>query len=177
MSRQRLRLSLGETAQEVCPRCEGRGTVRNIQSHGLSITRLIEEEALKEKTAQVHVQLPVELATFIMNEKREFILNIEKRHNVHVLIIANPYMHTPQYSITRLKEDNVGKSKKPSYSLIQQPELTIIRGQDTAKFDEPAVKGFSSQQPAKTQNGFIKRLWSSLFGTASESIFDQQFHC
>jgi ribonuclease E len=169
MSRQRLRLSLGETAQEVCPRCEGRGTVRNIQSHGLSITRLIEEEALKEKTAEVQVQLPVELATFIMNEKRDFILNIEKRHNVHVLIIANPYMHTPQYSITRLKEDNVGKSKKPSYSLIQQPELNIIRGQDTAKFDEPAVKGFSSQQPAKTQNGFIKRLWSGLFGSSSES--------
>ncbi len=169
MSRQRLRLSLGETAQEVCPRCEGRGTVRNIQSHGLSITRLIEEEALKEKTAEVQVQLPVELATFIMNEKREFILNIEKRHNVHVLIIANPYMHTPQYSITRLKEDNVGKAKKPSYSLIQQPELNIIRGQDTAKFDEPAVKGFSSQQLAKIPNGFIKRLWSSLFGTSSES--------
>ncbi len=170
MSRQRLRLSLGESAQEVCPRCEGRGTVRNIQSHGLSITRLIEEEALKEKTAEVQVQLPVELATFIMNEKREFILNIEKRHNVHVLIIANPYMHTPQYSITRLKEDNVGKSKKPSYSLIQQPELTIIRGQDTAKFDEPAVKGFSGQISAKIQNGFIKRLWSSLFGSSSDSI-------
>jgi ribonuclease E len=166
MSRQRLRLSLGESAQEVCPRCEGRGTVRNIQSHGLSITRLIEEEALKEKTAEVQVQLPVELATFIMNEKREFILNIEKRHNVHVLIIANPYMHTPQYSITRLKEDNVGKNKKPSYSLIQQPELAVARlSQDGAKLDEPAVKAFTSHQPPKSQpNSFIKRLWSSLFG-------------
>jgi ribonuclease E len=68
MSRQRLRLSLGESAQEVCPRCEGRGTVRNIQSQGLSITRLIEEEALKEKTAEVQVQVPVEMATFIINE-------------------------------------------------------------------------------------------------------------
>ncbi len=166
MSRQRLRLSLGESAQEVCPRCEGRGTVRNLQSHGLSITRLVEEEALKDKTAEIQVQLPVELATFIMNEKREFILNIEKRHNVNVLIIANPYMHTPQYSITRLKEDNVGKVKKPSYTLIQQPELAIPRAEQDAKFVEPAVKGYSSQQPAKpAQNGFIKRLWSSLFGS------------
>ncbi|KTC86012.1 Rne/Rng family ribonuclease [Legionella drozanskii] len=171
MSRQRLRLSLGENAQEVCPRCEGRGTVRNIQSHGLSITRLIEEEALKEKTAEVQVQLPVELATFIINEKREFILNIEKRHNVQVLIIANPYMHPPQYNIIRLKEDNVGKNKKPSYTLIQQPELTVTRSdQEATKHDEPAVKGFSGQQPAKTQhNSFIKRLWSSLFGSISEA--------
>lgn len=171
MSRQRLRLSLGESAQEVCPRCEGRGTVRNIQSHGLSIIRLIEEEALKEKTAEIQVQLPVEMATFIINEKREFILNIEKRHNVQVLIIANPYLQTPQYSITRLKEDNVGKNKKPSYSLIQQPELDVVRSdQETAKLDEPAVKGFSPQQTPKTHHGsFIKRLWSSLFGSATES--------
>lgn len=166
MSRQRLRLSLGETAQEVCPRCEGRGTVRNIQSHGLSITRLIEEEALKEKTAEVQVQLPVEMATFIINEKRDFILNIEKRHGVNVIIIANPYMQTPQYNITRLKEDNVGKNKKPSYSLIQQPELEITRDNaDMARLDEPAVKTFSNQHSAKTPHtGFIKRLWSSLFG-------------
>ena len=112
MSRQRLRLSLGETAQEVCPRCEGRGTVRNIQSNGLSIIRLIEEEALKDKTAEVHVQLPVDMATFIMNEKRDFIVNIEKRHGVHVLVISNPYLQLPQYTISRLKEDNVGKSKR-----------------------------------------------------------------
>ncbi len=169
MSRQRLRLSLGETAQEVCPRCEGRGAVRNIQSQCLSITRLIEEEALKEKTAEVQVQLPVELATFIINEKREFILNIEKRHNVQILIIANPYLHAPQYNIIRLKEDNVGKAKKPSYTFIQQPELVITRSElETTRHDEPAVKGFS-QQPAKVQqNSFIKRLWSSLFGSTSE---------
>ncbi|MGQ3890256.1 Rne/Rng family ribonuclease [Legionella sp. CNM-1927-20] len=166
MSRQRLRLSLGEAAQEICPRCEGRGTVRNIQSHSLSIIRLIEEEALKDKTAEVHVQLPVEMATFIMNEKRDFILNIEKRHKVCILIIANPYMQRPQYSITRLKEDNVGKNKKPSYTLIQQPELDMARANaDSVKQDEPAVKTFTPPPPAKTPTaGFIKRLWSSLFG-------------
>ena len=171
MSRQRLRLSLGETAQEVCPRCEGRGTVRNIQSHGLSITRLIEEEALKEKTAEIQVQLPPEMATFIMNEKRNFIKDIEKRHSVAVVIIANPYLHSPQYTITRLKEDNVGKTKKPSYTLIQQPELQIASTeQEAVSRDEPAVKSFTGNQPAKNlQAGFIKRLWASLFGGHTDS--------
>ncbi|KTD40901.1 Rne/Rng family ribonuclease [Legionella parisiensis] len=167
MSRQRLRLSLGESAQEVCPRCEGRGTVRNIQSHGLAITRLIEEEALKEKTAEIQVQLPAEMATFIINEKRTFIREIEKRHSVSVMIIANPYMHLPQYSITRLKEDNVGKSKKPSYTLIQQPELQVASNEGEASLrDEPAVKSFTEHPPVKSsQASFIKRLWSSLFGS------------
>lgn len=167
MSRQRLRLSLGENAQEVCPRCEGRGTVRNIQSHGLSLIRLIEEEALKEKTAEIQVQLPPEMATFIMNEKRTFIRDIEKRHNVAVIIVANPFLHTPQYTITRLKEDNVGKHKKPSYSLIQQPELQIsTNSSENVNRDEPAVKSFAGQQNIKNlQASFIKRIWSSWFGS------------
>lgn len=170
MSRQRLRLSLGESAQEICPRCEGRGTVRNIQSHGLSITRLIEEEALKEKTAEIQVQLPPEMATFIMNEKRNFIRDIEKRHNVSVVIIANPYMHSPQYSLTRLKEDNVGKSKKPSYSLIQQPELNVSTSNPEAVRDEPAVKSFAEHSIRKhPQDSLIKRLWTSIFGGNTEA--------
>lgn len=165
MSRQRLRLSLGETAQEVCPRCEGRGTVRNIQSNGLSIIRLIEEEALKDKTAEVHVQLPVDMATFIMNEKREFIFNIEKRHSVAVLIIANPYLQSPQYTISRLKEDNVGKNKKPSYSMIQQPDLDIVRAESShAKIDEPAVKSYNSPHTKPKTSGFFEQLWNSIIG-------------
>lgn len=176
MSRQRLRLSLGETAQETCPRCEGRGTVRNIQSHGLSITRLIEEEALKDKTAEIQVQLPAEMATFIMNEKRGFIKDIEKRHGVSVVIIANPYLHSPQYSITRLKEDNVGKSKKPSYTLIQQPELAVASNdQKVVTHDEPAVKAFSDHPVTKhIANNFIKRMWTSLFGKTSETSSSSQ---
>jgi len=176
MSRQRLRLSLGESAQETCPRCEGRGTVRNIQSHGLSITRLIEEEALKDKTAEIQVQLPPEMATFIMNEKRDFIRDIEKRHSVSVVVIANPYMQSPQYSISRLKEENVGKSKKPSYSLIQQPELAVTSSDhEVVAHDEPAVKSFAEQRPAKQPpNNFIKRLWTSLFGGQSTTSTAEQ---
>jgi ribonuclease E len=177
MSRQRLRLSLGETAQEICPRCEGRGTVRNIQSHGLSITRLIEEEALKEKTAEIQVQLPAEMATFIMNEKRDFIKDIEKRHNVTVLIIANPYLHSPQYSITRLKEDNVGKSKRPSYSLIQQPELDVASSKVESVRDEPAVKPFSEHKTTRhPQTSFIKRLWTGLFGGHAQDSTATEAH-
>lgn len=159
MSRQRLRLSLGETAQEICPRCEGRGTVRNIQSHVLSIIRLIEEEALKEKTREIQVQLPVEMATFIINEKRDFILSIEKRHDVHVLIIANPYLHAPQYNIVRLKEDNVGKNKKPSYALIQQPELELMPTDlPRVVHDEPVVKSFA-YPTSITSPSLLKGLW------------------
>ena len=179
MSRQRLRLSLGETAQEVCPRCEGRGTVRNIQSHGLSIIRLIEEEALKEKTSEVQVQLPVEMATFLINEKRDFILNIEKRHGVHVLIIANPYLHAPQYNITRLKEDNVGKNKKPSYSLIQQPELEVLQAASVGvRIDEPVVKPYANQTPFRQkETSFFKRLWGNLIGNTDSNSSHKTRQC
>lgn len=165
MSRQRLRLSLGENAQEVCPRCEGRGTVRNIQSSSLSIIRLIEEEALKEKVTELQVQLPVDMATFIMNEKRDFVLNIEKRHNVRLLIIANPYLHSPQYTITKIKEDGSGKAKKPSYTLIQQPELEIVHGTAESKMDEPAVKAFDPNSMKQTPSlSFLQRVMQKLFG-------------
>ncbi len=171
MSRQRLRLSLGESAQEVCPRCEGRGAVRNIQSSSLSIIRLIEEEALKEKVNEIQVQLPVDMATFIMNEKREFIFNIEKRHGVHVLIIANPYLHSPQYTITRIKEDNTNKSKKPSYTLIQQPELNIVHATSAPQHrDEPAVKSYDTGafKHPHTLN-FLQRFLQKLFGTRKDA--------
>ena len=169
MSRQRLRLSLGEAAQEVCPRCEGRGVVRNIQSRGLSIIRLIEEEALKEKVNEVQVQVPVEMATFLMNEKRDFLLNIEKRHAVHVLIIANPYMHCPQYQILRVKEDGNSKNKKPSYSLVQQPDLVLTRSTDDAKLQvEPVVKALGSQANKHKKPNILKKIWHGLFGRKTQ---------
>lgn len=169
MSRQRLRLSLGESAQEVCPACAGRGTVRNIQSHALSITRLIEEEAIKDRVAEIQVQLPTDMATFIMNEKRDFIRDIEKRHGVHIIIIANPYMKRPQYSIVRVNEENIGKNKKPSYSLVQQPDIELIRDdREALTLHEPAVKTLANAtQTKKEDTGFIKHLWNILFGSKS----------
>lgn len=165
MSRQRLRLSLGESAQEVCPRCEGRGVVRNIQSSGLSIIRLIEEEALKEKVSEIQVQLPVEMATFLMNEKRDFLLNIEKRHRVKVVVISNPYIHAPQYLIHPIKEEQTGKNKKPSYMLAQQPEINLVQATETNQaIDEPVVKHTSNQKRSPHKQNIIQRIWHSLMG-------------
>lgn len=166
MSRQRLRLSLGESAQDTCPRCEGRGTVRSVQSHALSLVRLIEEEALKDKTAEIQVQLPMEMATFIMNEKREYILSIEKRHDVHIIIIANPYIHMPEYKIARINEDNMGKNKKPSFTMIQQPEIsTESANKSELALVEPVVKSFTEHMHTeKKEPGFLRKLWTNLFG-------------
>jgi ribonuclease E len=166
MSRQRLRLSLGEKAQETCPRCEGRGHVRSLQSHGLSIIRLLEEEALKEKVFEIQVQLPVEMATYIMNEKRPAITSIEKNHQVHVVIVANPYMQSPQYRVTRLKEDaNGDKNKKPSYALAEPPQVHPTREKPLTKPDEPVVKAYSGQSALRPDEvNVLKRLWRSVFG-------------
>lgn len=162
MSRQRLRLALGETEQETCPRCDGRGTVRNIQSSSLSIIRLVEEEALKDKTLEIHVQLPPDVATFIMNEKRAYILNIEKRHHIHILIIANPYLIAPQYQITRVKEDS-NKSKKLSYDLIEKPNVqtpSVPEERQPASSDLGAI----SHPYAVQSQGILKKFLHALFG-------------
>ncbi|MFP3354646.1 ribonuclease E, partial [Pseudoalteromonas sp. SIMBA_153] len=86
MSRQRLRPSLGESANNVCPRCNGQGTIRSSDSLALSILRLIEEDAIKDNTIQVHAQVPVDVATYLLNEKRQSVNHIEKRHNVKIVI-------------------------------------------------------------------------------------------
>ena len=104
MSRQRLSPSLGESSHHICPRCQGTGKVRDNESLSLSILRLIEEEALKENTKQVHTIVPVQIASYLLNEKRKAISNIEKRHNVDVIIAPNEAMETPHFSVFRLRD-------------------------------------------------------------------------
>ena len=104
MSRQRLKPSLGESTQIVCPRCTGQGTIRTVESLSLSLVRIIEEEALKSGTARVDIQVPVDVATYILNEKRQVIVDIEKQGGVHVLIVANPTLETPQYKVERVRK-------------------------------------------------------------------------
>jgi len=106
MSRQRLRPSLEETSGHVCPRCNGTGVVRDIQSTGLSILRLIEEEAAKENTGQIRAIVPVSVATFLLNEKRTLIAGIEARHGSKVVVLPNPNMETPHYEVLRLRPDD-----------------------------------------------------------------------
>jgi ribonuclease E len=104
MSRQRLKPSLGESTQIVCPRCTGQGTIRTVESLSLSLVRILEEEALKSGTARVDIQVPIDVATYMLNEKRQAILDIEKLSGVHILIVANPTLETPQYKVERIRK-------------------------------------------------------------------------
>lgn len=127
MSRQRLRPSLSESRGHVCPRCSGQGTIRDTESLALAILRLIAEESGKERTAQIRAQLPVSVATFLLNEKRTEVEDIEKRSNVRVLLIPNPDMETPHYEVSRLRDDQVEEDVgKSSYELrTEQPEHAV----------------------------------------------------
>ena len=104
MSRQRLSPSLGESSHHVCPRCQGTGKVRDNESLSLSILRLIEEEALKENTKQVHTIVPVQIASYLLNEKRKAVHSIEKRHDVDIIVVPNEAMETPHFSVFRVRE-------------------------------------------------------------------------
>ncbi len=106
MSRQRLKPSLGESTQIVCPRCTGQGTIRTVESLSASLIRILEEEALKSSTARVDIQVPVDVATYILNEKRQAIYEVEKQSGVHVLIVANPTLETPQYKVDRVRKSD-----------------------------------------------------------------------
>lgn len=153
MSRQRLRPSLGESANNVCPRCNGQGTIRSSDSLALSILRLIEEEAIKDNTIQVHSQVPVDVATYLLNEKRQSVNHIEKRHNVKIVIIPNHHLETPHFEVLRVRDDEVPESA--SFELVQKPEQTestvsITLTQDKAKLEEPALKGLQAPSAAPT---------------------------
>jgi ribonuclease E len=185
MSRQRLRPSLGESSQITCPRCTGQGSIRGIESLGLSVIRLIEEEALKENTAQVHAVLPLEISTYLLNEKRQSIIDIEKRQQVSVVVVANQHMVTPQYRVERIRTSEVGdEGRTPSYKLTLEPEndptVTITLHKAT---QEPAIRSIITPAvipAAPTPNskalissigkkpGILKRLFSYLFD--SETI-------
>ncbi len=173
MSRQRLKPSLGESAHGVCPRCSGTGVVRGVQSLSLSILRLLEEEASKDSTSMVQAELPVPVATFLLNEKRKIIAAIEKRQKTAVIIIPNPYMETPNYEIKRLRKSETMETE--SYKIPVQPELEIVESSAEAAitkpveqaavttFDRPAApQHVSKEEPKKP--GFFARLWNSLFG-------------
>ncbi len=116
MSRQRLRPSLGESSQLVCPRCDGHGRMRSVESLSLSILRVAEEHAMKENTGQVLVQAPTEIANFLLNEKRRALAEIEQRHDAPIVIVADDQLETPHYEVTRIRENELGEeSSKPSY--------------------------------------------------------------
>ncbi|MEX0731137.1 MAG: ribonuclease E [Aquisalimonadaceae bacterium] len=154
MSRQRLRTSLGESSQEVCARCNGQGTVRSVESLALSVLRIVEEEAMKEKTSKVMAQLPVDVATYLLNEKRAAVNMVEERHGVQVLLIPNRTLETPHYSVQRIRGDD-SSAEDTSYRLVTQPPEAELpsSASERPRAEEPAVKALSvstAPRPAQT---------------------------
>lgn len=171
MSRQRIRLSLGETSHETCPRCDGQGTIRRIQSLIFAILRLIEEHALTENTQQIQIQLPVPIATYILNEKRKAILDIETRHGVSILILANPQFESPHYKIKCIRSEE--QSSTASYKLIKDPKLvTISAAKPPARKEEPAIRTSAPPRPQKT--GLLKRLFNRSATTKQPAAPEKQ---
>ncbi|WP_226661242.1 ribonuclease E [Microbulbifer aggregans] len=152
MSRQRLRPSLGETTFRVCPRCSGQGTIRGTKSLALSILRLVEEEAKKERSAEIRAITPVNVATYLLNEKRGAISNIESRNKTRVVIVPNADLETPHFEVQRLRDDDsttLETSYKISGSIVE--ESTANKEDEPLRAPaQPAVQQISHTAPAPT---------------------------
>jgi len=177
MSRQRLRPSLGESSQIVCPRCNGQGSIRGIESLALSVLRMVEEEAMKENTARVIAQLPIDVATYLLNEKRTVLEDIEKRHTSDIVLVPNLHLETPHYEITRIRANDLTPEMKgkQSFELMTEPVTEIASGpaaQSVKAAEEPAIKTVMPESPVPppppvVQVGIFVRLWRALFGTGT----------
>jgi ribonuclease E len=199
MSRQRLRPSLGESSQIICPRCDGHGRMRSVESLSLSILRLAEEHAMKENTGQVLVQVPAEIANYLLNEKRRALVEIETRHESPILVVADEQLETPHFNVSRIREGEFSEEiAKPSYhrtspkkleihSLTRSqlnipviPAVTHVKPTQPAPVREPrepvaqaasAAPTFSNTQTKKV--GFFARL-KSFFGGSEETSTEKK---
>ena len=175
MSRQRLRPSLGETSGIVCPRCSGQGSIRDVGSLALSIIRLINEEASKDRSAEIRVVLPVNMATYLLNEKRAEILEVEKTAGVRIVIIPNPQMDTPHFEVSRLRDDHeAAQASETSYEIdLAQHHF------DAKEFDaktplateKPAVQSIQVAKPAaQDSTAPVKASIAPVKRASSESL-------
>ncbi len=173
MSRQRLRPSLGESSLLVCPRCNGQGYIRGTESLALSILRIVEEDALKENTGKILVKLPVEVATFLLNEKRDAINAIESRQKVRVVLVPDPGLETPNYVVERVRQDDTTHDvhSHASYELTTETERPseLVTQSTRPREAEPAVKTVVPSTPAPEPPpppagpGLLSRLWARMF--------------
>jgi ribonuclease E len=175
MSRQRLRPSLGESSQETCPRCEGQGQIRSVESLALSIIRLVEEECMKEFTGQIVVQAPSEVANFLLNEKRTMLNDIEARHKVPIMLLGNENMDTPRFEIHRVRKADI--SDEASYKRVESPDTELVASERTqaagVAAPAPVVRAIAPSTPvptpsAKKAPGLISRLGKMLFSGGEE---------
>ena len=153
LSRQRLQPSLGETSHMPCPRCHGTGHIRGTESTALHVLRILQEEAMKENSAAIYAQVPVDVATFLLNEKRAEIHTIESSFRVNVVLIPNIHMETPNYNISRLRHDEVAQGESAaSYKMVEAPVAEAEAdkpGQETKPVrPQAAVQGITLGQPA-----------------------------
>lgn len=175
MSRQRLRPSLGDSTQSNCPRCEGQGTIRTVPSLALALMRVIEEEGMKEHISQLRIQVPVDVATFLFNEKRDALIHLENLHKISIMLLPNPDFLTPRYEITRIRkgeEDN--DSDMNSYQLTTRANKTEEVVKPTKKLppEQPVIKHLtqlSAPSSHSKDTGIIRRLWSAIFGDSCET--------
>jgi ribonuclease E len=181
MSRQRLRPSLGESSHLVCPRCSGIGNIRSVESLALSILRIIGEEARKERTAKVIAQLPVEVATYLLNEKRDWVQNLESRNDTQVILVANPELETPHFVIRRVRDDQVELSENTglSYTMVEAEEEpgSIQAMQEVKPVEVAAIATVVPQTPAPARRKPAKSgpgLWARIFSFFSASSEDKQ---
>ena len=151
MSRQRLRPSLGETSGIVCPRCTGQGTIRTTKSLALAILRLIQEEAVKERTGEVQAIVPVDVSAFLLNEKRGDINDIQSRSGVRIVVVASPYLDTPHFEVRRLRDDEVDESRKLSFDIdMPSPSEPAVdaANEPAVSAPEALVRGVTPDAPA-----------------------------
>ena len=188
MSRQRLRPSLEETMSRTCPRCMGQGTIRGTRSLALSILRLIEDEAQKESSREIRVVVPVSIATFLLNEKRNEISNIENRNSIEVTILPDVNLETPHFTVNRIRNQDDEKSEF-SHELLDNlskvTDETDISIEGPNELPKPAVKTLIPNTPAPinkhkkiatdTSPGIVKRLLSSVFGTTSAEPIKESY--
>ncbi len=163
MSRQRLRSSINESSQIICPRCTGHGTIRSIESLSVSIMRLLEEEALKKDTGRIVVQVPTPVANFLLNDKRDELHRIEDQHKVSILVIANENLETPHFEIQRYRGQPAENLQSQTVKLVESAtELDHSQNQTQAPAkSEKAVVGMvipKQQVPQRQEKGLLERL-------------------
>ena len=152
ISRQRLQISLGESTHMTCPRCSGTGVIRGVQSSAIHILRVIQEKALKENTGEIQAQVPIDVATFLLNEKREELFNLEERLGAPIIIIPNKYLEVPHYTVERIRCEEADKRAVTSYKLVDNEEEKIFIAKamknKTVAAPEAAVQGIHPSEPA-----------------------------
>ncbi len=178
MSRQRLRPSLAEFSHEICPRCDGVGTIRSLRPTALSVLRVIEEEAMKDSTAKVAAQVPADVAAFLFNEKRREVTRIEEQQDIEILIIPNPNLETPHFNVQRIREQDLARRDiGESHEMVPEvetPPIYDFNQREPPRQQQAMVKDIVRNAPAQLTaqefavpqgKGMIKRFFAALFGS------------